>query len=50
MNEMACAVPAFYWIAGICTTKAMSVIRLLRTKLDRRANNEAHGTFKVDNH
>ena len=40
----------FRMVIGFCTTKAMSVIRFLRTKLDRRANNEAHGVIKVDNH
>ena len=39
-----------HWIASVSTTQAMLVVRLLCFKLDKRANNEAHGTFSLDNY
>ena len=39
-----------HWIASICTTQAMLVVRLLCFKLDQRTNDEAQGIVSVDNY
>jgi hypothetical protein len=40
----------FRMVISFCTVKAMSVVRFLRTKLDKRTDNASHGVIKVDNH